>query len=312
MIIYRKSKTNNYLVSVAIGKKYFNDWKKYSFYGWDEYCKKNDIGLIVFDKELINKSDKDWKKPNWQKLLISPELKKLNLKIKNVCFLDTDILSNHISAPNIFKNYDPKTFGIVSQVKNLDLPLDLTLRSIAFNRNYHYSKKYPLDSALFMTPRQYYKFHNFKEFDDYACTGVFIFNLKNHGDLLLSWYYKYASDFKTITTGEEPILNYEILKYNKITWLEYKFQALWLYEMAWKYPFLYDEKNSTNKEILKCIEASLTMNYFLHFPGAWDEGAMWKNNKILKSKDVAIKVKKFSNYLSKKVYGKPQGIIKPK
>ena len=311
MKIYHKSKSKNYIVSVAIGERYFKEWKKYAFYGWDKYCKKNDIGLIVFEEELISKSNKEWKKPNWQKLLIGPELKKLNFEIDNVCFLDIDIIINHISSPNIFNFYNPKTFGLISQVKNIDVPLDLTLRSIAFNRNYHYSKKYPLDSALFMTPKQIFKFHNFKQFDDYACTGVFLFNLKNHGDLLLKWYYKYSSDYKSITTGEEPILNYEIQNYKKITWLDYKFQALWLYEMAWKYPFLYDLKSSTNQEILKCIEASLTMNYFLHFPGAWNEGKMWLNNKILKSKKTQTKIKKFSNYMEKKVSGKPKGIIKP-
>ena len=46
--------------------------------------------------------------------------------------------------------------------------------------------------------------------------------------------------------------------------------------MAVNYPFLYFSKNKLLTRY--CIEASLMNNYFLHFPGKWLEGRMWKND----------------------------------
>ncbi len=311
MNIIKKSKSGNYIVTIAIGKKYFNSWKKYALPGWKKYCDRHKIGLIVFNNDLNSKKDKFWKKATWQKFLIGSTLEKEKLFVKNVCYLDTDIIINYIGAPNIFNFYNEKTFGLVSQINNLPLPRDYALKSIAFNRNYFYSKKYPLDSALFMTPEQTFEFHNLKKFKDFACAGLFIFNVKNHGSMMERWYRKYKSDYETLTAGDQPILNYEIQKFGKITWLDYKFQALWYYEMAWKYPFLYDRENSTKKDEVKCIEATLSANYFLHFPGAWDEGKMWLNKKILSNENTIERLSKFSKYLNRKVYGKPKGIIKP-
>ena len=52
------------------------------------------------------------------------------------------------------------------------------MKSIAFNRHYNYSKKYPLESSIFMTPKEIFQYHKLKTFDDYVCTGFFIFNVK--------------------------------------------------------------------------------------------------------------------------------------
>ena len=43
-------------------------------------------------------------------------------------------------------------------------------------RNRFYSKRYKLDSALFMNLKQIYKYHNLKPQKDYACSGVIVFN----------------------------------------------------------------------------------------------------------------------------------------
>ena len=68
--ILLKSKKGNYLVTIAIGKKYYNEWKTYSSQNWLKYCKLNSLGLIIFDNHLIEESNPFWKKPTWQKFLI--------------------------------------------------------------------------------------------------------------------------------------------------------------------------------------------------------------------------------------------------
>jgi hypothetical protein len=147
---------------------------------------------------------------------------------------------------------------------------------------------------------------------DIACTGLFIFNVRNHSDMMRSWFTKYKSDVKMLDGGTEEVhLNYEIQNWGKVTWLDYKYQALWIYEMAWKYPFLYHYGRNNKQLIKECIEASLFTNYFLHFAGAW-EGEMWKIDGILDSDKSRNIFDKFSQYERTPVTGNPKGIIKPK
>ena len=48
----------NSIACIAIGTKIFNHWKKNIFPFWKVYCKKNNLGLIVFTHDLIKKRPK--------------------------------------------------------------------------------------------------------------------------------------------------------------------------------------------------------------------------------------------------------------
>lgn len=315
MKIYLNSKNKNYIVSIAIGPKHKDEWIKYTKNNWIEYCKKHDLGLIIFFKDLISNKNKYWKKANWQKLLIGSYLKNTNLKIKNICFLDIDILINTHHAPNIFNYHNENKISVVSERNIKGLNLIKTLKTISFNRNHFYSKKYPLDSSIFMSPEEIFKFHkfklNYKKNLDYFCTGVYVFNLIKFSDFFDKIYFKYPPNFQTTTGGEEPILNFELQKLNKINLLDYKFQTLWIYEMANKYPFLYD-KNIYNKELaIRCLENSLINSYFLHFAGSWGETDIWKMDNITKKILKSPRIIKYIKYLDRKVSSKPKGKILP-
>ena len=304
-ILHYPKKSKNYIATITIGKKYYLNWKKYAYPSWIEYCKTYDLGLLVFIVNLISMDNPKWKKPTWQKLLIGSKIKKNNTNIENVCYLDSDILVNYFIAPNVFKNYIKKNIGLVSQWRNLPYPYHDVMRRIAFNRHYYYSNKYPLDSSIFMTPKQIFKYHKLKTFDEYACMGFIMFNVKNHSELMKTWFYKYNSNVKTLTGGgDEPILNYEFLKYNKISWLDFRFQVMWLLEIAWKYPFLYKLRKKKNDIITDCIEASLSTSFFLHFAGSWYESNMWLNKRIYNTKNKIKSNKIFKQFLDKKVTAK--------
>ena len=49
-----KSKLGNYISTIVIGKKVYNDWFNYAFPTWKKYCKKYNIGLIIFKEDLID------------------------------------------------------------------------------------------------------------------------------------------------------------------------------------------------------------------------------------------------------------------
>ena len=129
---------------------------------------------------------------------------------------------------------------------------------------------------------------------------------------LKSIFEKYKPPFISITDGgEEPYVNFELQRNCSINWLNYKFQAQWLYEMAANYPFLYLELNNS-KLFAKCIRASLLNNYFLHFSGSWSEGSDWENKKIFRSKKWNGVLSGYYDYLKQPVYGRPVGKIIPK
>ena len=161
-----------------------------------------------------------------------------------------------------------------------------------------------------MSVKEKYRFHKFKPQKDYFCAGLIMFNLKAFSNTMKKWFYKYNKDQITLTGGgDEPIMNFEIFNTKKVNILNYKFQALWFYEMADKYSFLYNLKDKKNQLVKFCIEEALMNNYFLHFPGSWYEGKMWKIKNIFKYK---IKTNsKLNSYIKRKSKGKPVGRIIP-
>ena len=132
MKIIKKSKdTNNYIATVAIGEKHLKDWQQYILPSWIMYCERHGLGLVVFENYLIEKSHPKWKRVHWHRLLMGNKLKELN--VRNVCYIDTDILINPF-APNVFDFHDDEKISIVSQTK-LPFEHSKVLRKIAFLRN---------------------------------------------------------------------------------------------------------------------------------------------------------------------------------
>ena len=140
---------------------------------------------------------------------------------------------------------------------------------------------------------------------------MFLFNLKAHSSMMSEWFYKYLSDMPTITGGgEEAHINFEIQSYQKVQWLPYEYQALWTYECAWRYPFLFSYGLNDNDLIRACIRSSLYVNHFLHFAGSWNECQMWKLDSIFSPFDLD-ELDNYQLYLNTPVSGKPVGMIRP-
>jgi hypothetical protein len=310
-ILVKPGKSKNILATITIGGEYYHFWYKNAFPSWEKYCIRHGLGLVVFNKDLISDKHKLWKKATWQKMLISETLRNSSLSVKNVCYLDSDILINY-KSPNIFDDYKSDTIGLVSLVKNMPFSIDESRRKISFLRHKYYDDKYPLDSAIFMTLDQLYSYHNLPVQENFACTGLIMFNVNNHSDLMLHWFNKYDKNTQSITDGgDQTHYNYEMLNWGNITWLDYKYQAIWTYEMAIKYPFLYSYGRNKENLIRECIEASLMTNYFLHFAGSWYESEMWKLGGVFESKKKKREIEEYYNYLDVSVTGESKGKINP-
>ena len=106
--LIKPKKNGNILATIVIGKKFYNNWFKFSYPSWRLYCKKNQLGLVCFKTDIISKKDPMWKKATWQKMLIGKYLNdNFPKKIRNVCYLDSDIIINPF-APNIFDFHQTK------------------------------------------------------------------------------------------------------------------------------------------------------------------------------------------------------------
>jgi len=302
--IIRSGKSiNNYLVTIATGKKYFDNWKKNFLDDWLSYCNYHNLGLIVFDKDLIEKSSVIWKHPTWQRLIVPKILSIYAKQVKNICLLDADIIINPLS-PNIFRNFNPKNISVVSLYENL--PYNETYKElrkkIVFYRKNFMKKNYPLRSSILGGPEEIYKNYKFsKSFNNYFCAGVILLNINKNSDFFLKTYFKYYNDRRFI--GVEVPLNFEIYNKKKVTYLDYKFQAIWLYELANKYSFLYRIR-SYKKIKDYCIQQSMLDNYFIHFAGSWPDT---KSSKYFKNSINNISFKKLNKnfYNFKKLNLKP-------
>lgn len=310
-VLIEPGKTKDVLVTIAIGASHYSAWAEYALPTWRQYCERHDLGLIVFDADLISRDSKIWKKATWQKLLIGQTLQREMPAVRNVCFLDTDILVNY-TAPNVFDGYDPTTIGLVSVHHNLPYPRDQALCHMAFLRNKYYDASYPLDSSLFLSIKRLYEIHGLPPQKDEACMGFILFNAHNHALVMSEWFAKYDREIVSVTGGgDQTHANYEMQSWGKISWLEYRWQAMWTYEMAWKYPFLYSTGRTDKKLIRECIEASLFTNYFLHFAGSWYESDMWKEVRVLETRDQREMFERYSEYAKTPATGEPVGSIKP-
>lgn len=310
-IVIPPGPSGNIIATIAIGEKYFKEWINKAFPTWNNYCCHHQLGLIVFDEDLVEQDNKYWKKATWQKMLIGSILKSSSLMINNICYLDTDILISPL-APNIFDYYDSNKIGLVSLRNQLPYPYHKVLKRLAFLRHTFYDNSYPLDSALFMSLDQLYQYHNLPPQQDEACMGLIMFNMRNHANIMHDWFCKYDRNVESVTGGgDQTHVNYEIQNWGNVQWLEYAFQAIWVFEMAWKYPFLYYDFDRTDENLIReCIEASLYANNFLHFAGSWHESDMWKIGGFFEDSSQTF-INKYHDYLFITPTGAPKGIIKP-
>jgi hypothetical protein len=291
-------------VTLAIGHEYKKIWKKNILPSWKIYCKKNNIGLVLLSDNLLSKQNKFWKKATWQRLLIGEFIKKKFRYVEDICILDTDIVINPYS-PNIFKYQKKNKINLTSLRFNLPFEYKQTIRKIAFFRKKYIDKNYPLDSLLNCDLKTLYRSDKLQPQKDEFCVGVMMFNIKRFSKLLYEWFFLFKKNLDTTTKGGcQTQLNYLILKNNLHNCINYKFQAIWIFELASRFPYFL--KYITNTKILgELTETILMDNYFLHFAGGGKESTFWKNDKFLKSINFKT-LGDFQRYTRRKLKGLPK------
>jgi hypothetical protein len=309
--VIKKSKSGSYLVTIAIGELYFERFQANTLATWEIYAERHGLGIIVFFDNLIGQSHPMWKKPTWQKLIIGSTLVESDFPVELVCYLDTDIIINPFS-PNIFNSHVNGKISVVSLRKNLPFNYNHTLKKLALLRKKYIDSKYPLDSALFASLKTLYEYQNLPVQSDEFCAGLLMFNPSQLAKQMEEWFYLYDQDVKSITDGgDQTHLNYHILSSNLANFLDYKFQAIWAFEAANYYPFLFINEFNNRSLYMDCIQSTLMRVHFLHFAGSWPESSTFSSDKFSLELIYLELYKEYSDYLKVKVNGIPKGKIVP-
>jgi hypothetical protein len=310
--IARETLSGNWLVSIAVGEPYLNRWKATVSKSWMDYAITYDLGIVIVVKDLIEKDDTNWKKPNWQKLLIPSELLKSDLFVKIVCYLDTDVLINPFSS-NVFDLHKPEKIGVVSLRNNLPFNYDLTLRKLALLRRTFLDKDYPLDSALFISPSDLYKHHDLQVQEDEFCSGFFLFDATEFASIMESWFFEIKSDVVSITNnGDQTHINYYVQSLGLANYLPYEYQAIWSFEAANFYSFLFAQEFKDINLYKLCIQSTLLRVNFLHFAGSWTESSKFSEIDFEINLQFYELLRNYQSYSKKTLSGKPRGMIRPK
>ncbi len=306
--LYKKSANGNYLITLAIGGDYLERFERLSLPLWNIYAERNNVGLAALIEPY---EDPGKKRFDWQKLLVGEALRTSQSDARRVCFVDYDIVPNPFS-PDIFSEINPGLVGFVSQRNSLPLGgVDHVLRRVAFFRNKSSRGKYPLDSYLTASPEKIFSDHGLSPFPDYGCGGLFMFDIYSHSTYLEEVFYRgqKGSGFE-VNPGEEVYLNHALQSLSELQWLSYKWHALWQFEMAWSYPWLYEKENQTIEKIRDAIFSTISRVNFLHFAGSWEKWA-WEHCEFLNNSKILNELEALAAFHKKQLKSPSLGFIFP-
>lgn len=303
------SSVRSVLVTTAIGEEYFKNWSRFSASTWIRYAQRHNLGVAVVTEIPADFALPPHLNGAWAKL-VAPEIVWKTAKwTERFLLIDTDILIAP-SAPNIFESVPEGRFGVVSQERT-PYPRGEIRRRIAFFRNRLYSADYPLDSILHAEAREIFLQQGLPPHDDYFCSGMVVLG-SEHFTQLRTWIDSVEAQVAAASFAwEEPFLN-DWIQSSEPVWLDYRFQAIWVFEMAWKYPFLYEFGSDVASQHItaRCVESNLLENYFLHFAGSWFESSAWKCETFGEGSLFALEAE-FEDFLRAPLTGKAVGKVLP-
>jgi hypothetical protein len=265
--------SNRWLLTTAIGGDYFERWVEQVKPSWDQYAEDHELGIAVVVSDLFEVNEPELNGA-WQKLLAPRALRHQLERDVRCALLDTDLIIAP-GAASVFEVVPPRQIGVVSQEQGLPLPATEIRNRIALFRRKFLDGSFPLQSILNATPRQVFEWAGLPPHDNYFCTGMFVIDTAVHADALAEAYGAAPEDenYKAIDSWEEVWLNHWVQSREDVAWLDYRWHALWIFEVAAYYPFLYSPQAS--EEIARwCLTASLLRNEFFHLAGQWESSLL--------------------------------------
>ncbi len=280
---------NKAIVTLAIGKKYLQLWKRLCQSNWKLYADTHGYDIICIDKPLDDSERARTRSPSWQKcLVLSQEFSK---QYERIIWLDTDILINP-EAPCIVQNIPGEKIGAVDEYS---APTPERYRAI-LQQKYAFWESNGMRFIRSETPRQFYEKYGLpRAFDRVVQAGVLVLSPEHHRQVLENTYFSYEDKGSADWNYEMRPLSYECLKTDSVFWLNTKFNSIWSDYKCLHYPdllrsvrdmlLLMHPRHPEHSLLRKCVREALADSYFLHFAGCAYEMAILRPEITLSKKE---------------------------
>jgi hypothetical protein len=286
-------KNSKLIVTLTIGKKYVETWKKLAETNWKKYAAIHGYDLLCLDHPLDDSDRAKKRSPSWQKCLILNQ--PFSQEYERIVWIDSDIVINTASAPSVIDGVPLEKVGAVDAFSMQSRELCLQ----ALQRCYEYWAAHGAN-INYETPKNYHVNYGLPAFDhdQVVQCGVMVLSPKYHRDLLLKAYYEYEDKGGPEWHYEARPLSWELLNANVVHWIDCRFNQLWMFYKLLYYPFLTNlssnggvassakrtlarwigldrdpaEAVCAKKDIeAACANVAFLNSYFLHFGASLDE-----------------------------------------
>ena len=218
-------KNSKAIATIAIGEKYYNNWKKFCQPNWKQYGDKYGFDLFCLERPLDTSERARARSVSWQKCLILSQ--DFAGSYDRIVWLDSDIMFNNACAPDITVGVPLDKVGAVE---------DLTFSHLAFLKRAF--KLWP-GAVINYTPQEYYSNWGLPgDCDGFFNPGVMVFSPQFHRTILEHVYYDYEEKGGLEWHMEQRPLCYELLKAGLVHWIDPRFNIVLEFEEIAQYPFL--------------------------------------------------------------------------
>ena len=252
------------IVTLAIGEVYRERWLRYCAPLWEAYARRHGYDLFCLTMPLDESPRAIARSPAWQKCLIlsHPMLRDRD----RVIWVDSDV-AIHPDAPDIAATVPIEQVGAVDEF-SAPTAEDHRLALRRFNRAWQQQEPNIVLPETVSSAEYYQQVQLPPRFTQVVQTGVLVLSPRYHRDLLELVYYKYEDAGGPLWNYEMRFLSYELLDRDRVSWLDPRFNALWMMYKALHEPALLMYRRGEHRAMfLQRLASAYRDNYFLHFAG---------------------------------------------
>jgi hypothetical protein len=250
------------VVTLAVGRVYFDRWKFQCEPGWRAYCQRHGYDLVVIDHALDTSARAQSRSPAWQKCLILGGLTQYD----RVVWIDADVVINPHSPP--IPDVPIEKIGVVDEAAYPTPELRQRIIKLLIEGFRNVDKRVADTWQLFLDPADWHAFCGLpRRGENIVQTGVLVLSPHHHRKLLQHVYNAYEESEKTLY--EMRPLSFEIQENGLQHWIDSRFNAL-VYFLAWESELILNQKLSSDSQIAAALKDAYARNYFLHFGGRHD------------------------------------------
>ena len=300
-----KGRFDRALFVVIIGEEYRSKINKVALPHFTKYCEKYGLGFLVIT-DYVNPAHATLKPynidPGYQRLLAPRLIQEQFPQYTFLCDIDADCIPS-VFGRNIFESSTLRqgTINLVRPTPSSASRQSLG-RKISLLRRSFQDPNCPLDSLLAGSDQDEKRILGFDFEGPIATIGTAVGHVDDLQRSGVDLYRAIEEEFSGY------LQNYRNKVYTnefKVNYLPYSFQAIWNFELAEHYPFLYFTDSSDIA--IECLKATLLRVDMLHFAGRWPENNLFYSGPFLFEDENNLFYTKIKSYLNEELDIKSYG-----